>query len=96
MFKRYKVTCENCGKEDHIKVAEGNQVFFENHSFLSARYRPAGEWGFECTCGQDSRLAYEEKDNVDFLVQGSSPQVIERIKEALQAGNEKYFKMVEA
>ena len=96
MFKRYKVTCKHCGKEDHIKVAEGNQVFFENHTFLSARFRPDGEWGFECSCGQDSRLAYEEKDTAEMLMDGSSKELIKQKIKALKPGNEKLFKMAEA
>jgi len=51
------------------------------------------QWGFECgSCGNDSRLAVEERDQIAMLVKGAE-NTIKEIAQKLKKGNEKLFKM---
>jgi hypothetical protein len=92
-IKSYKVTCEQCGGSDTLKITDDNTVFYTNHvPIISARFRPDLQWGFECSCGQDSRVAIEEKDQLDMLVRGA-PQTVRQIARNLKRGNESKFRM---
>ena len=92
-FKTYKVTCKSCEGSDNLKITTENQVMYTNHTpIISARFRPDMQWGFECSCGNDSRLAIEEKDQIGILVQGA-PLTLSKIAKSLAAKNELRFNM---
>lgn len=96
--EKYRVTCRNCKGSDIIRfVNQGNQthVFYTNHvPIIAARYRPDLKWGFECgNCGNDSRLAYEERNNLKVLVRGASESALEAIAKNLKRKNEDNFSM---
>lgn len=93
-YKSYKVTCEKCGGSDILKVTVDRQVFYkEALPIISARFRPDMKWGFECICGQDSRVAPEEKDQLPMLVKNGSESAIKAIAKALTPKNELKFRM---
>lgn len=95
-FKTYKVTCQACKGEDIIKITDSNQVFYTNHvPIIAARLRPDMNWGFECQCGNDSRLAPEEKDQIGFLVQAPK-MTLAKMTRNLTTNNELKFRMVPA
>lgn len=92
-YKTYRVTCLSCKGHDDLKVTNDNKVFYTNHTpIISARFRPDMNWGFECMCGNDSRLAIEEKNQLKTLVRGSEHS-IKRLARTLTRGNELKFKM---
>lgn len=93
-FKSYKVTCEKCEGSDVLKITDNNQVFFTNHTpIIAARYRPDMNWGFECLCGQDSRIALEEKDSLQTIVKNASHKTIEDLAKSLMPKSELKFRM---
>lgn len=94
----YKVTCLNCKKSDTLFIDDNNHVVLDYQGkfltpFRSFRWRPDLIWGFECTCGQDSRLAPEEKSDIGKLVQGD-PVGIEKVIQSLKTPAQSKFKMV--
>lgn len=93
----YIVTCQKCKGKDTLKISSpDNTVFYTNHvPIISARFRPDGNWGFECQCGNDSRVAPEEKDQVEVLVRGGE-HAIDAIRKTLSAKNETKFNMAVA
>lgn len=91
-MQKYVVTCEGCKGHDTLTISPQGQVFYEEQvPIISARFRPDGKWGFECTCGQDSRISPEEK-NWEKLVRGSE-HAIAVIKKSLTPKNELKFRM---
>lgn len=92
---KYRVICQKCGGSDELSITPDRKVFYKEHTpIISSRYRPDMKWGFECTCGQDSRISPQEKDQVEKLVKGGE-HTIEAIKKTLTSKNELKFKMVE-
>lgn len=91
---QYKVVCKKCGGSDILKITRNNEVFYTNHTpIIAARYRPDMKFGFECMCGNDSRIAPEEKDNIPFLVKNADPKTIAEIANSLVPKNENKFVM---
>lgn len=92
--KSYKVTCEKCRGSDVIKISPNNLVEYTEHTpIISARFRPDMNWGFECLCGQDSRIAPEEKDKLEILVKNASVDMIKEIAKSLTPKNNLKFRM---
>lgn len=90
------VACTRCKGSDELVISEANQVFYTKHTpIIAARLRPDDKWGFECACGNDSRISVLEKDQVDILLKGSSEGIVERIKKTIKQGNENNFSMKE-
>lgn len=93
MSKNFKVTCSKCGGQSRLSIDQGNRVTYQDHlPIIAARFRGDKKWGFECTCGNDSRLCIEEKKDLGMLVQGSGG-TIDKIKKSLSAKNERLFTM---
>jgi hypothetical protein len=91
--KKYLVTCEKCGGHDELTITQDRTVFYKEHTpIISARYRPDMNWGFECVCGQDSRVAPQEKNQLNKLVKGGEHS-LEAIANSLTPKNELKFKM---
>jgi hypothetical protein len=92
--KAYKVTCEKCKKSDVLKITPDRMVMYTEHlPIISARFRPDMNWGFECICGQDSRVAPEERDQLEMLVKNSTPNMIKEIAKSLTPQNNLKFRM---
>jgi hypothetical protein len=90
----YRVTCEKCGGSDVLKITSDRTVFYTEHTpIIAARFRPDMHWGFECLCGQDSRIAPEERDSLDVLIKNASESTIKVIAKSLTAKNELKFRM---
>lgn len=90
---KYTVTCQKCGGHDELSITHDRTVFYKEHApIISARYRPDLNWGFECTCGQDSRVAPEEKDQLNKLVRGGEYSIAQ-IAKSLTPHNELKFSM---
>jgi hypothetical protein len=60
--------------------------------FMAARWRADENWGFQCSCGNDSRIAKKEEHFLSQLVQGT-PMAIEEIKASLRISDNKKFAM---
>lgn len=91
--KSYIVTCRGCGGKSRLKVVSDRDILYVDHTpIIACRMRPDAKWGFECICGNDSRLAPEEKDDIHLLVQGAG-HVIDRILKTINIKPETKFKM---
>lgn len=87
-MKRYKVTCLKCKESDVLTIDERQHYVSDYEGklktpFRAFRWRPDMRWGIECSCGQDDRLAPQEANDVDKLVDGD-PISIERIVQGLK------------
>lgn len=91
--KNYKIVCRKCKGVSRLAIMNGKDVLYKDHTpIISARLRPDMKWGFECQCGNDSRVAPEEKEDLNFLVQGGEHS-IKRIAASLVPKNENKFLM---
>lgn len=94
-MERYQITCLKCKQSDNILIS-GQGVLYEkgaNTPLLAARLRGDGKYGFQCTCGADSRLCIEEADDFNKLVYGS-PMGIDVLKAQLLKRTKEPFRMV--
>jgi hypothetical protein len=90
---KYTVTCEKCGGHDELSITKDRTVFYKEHTpIISARFRPDMNWGFECICGQDSRVAPEERGVLDKIIRGGEHAIAE-IAKSLTPHNELKFRM---
>jgi hypothetical protein len=92
--KNYVITCRKCGGKSKIRIMNGRDVLYIDHTpIIACRFRPDLKWGFECLCGNDSRLAAEEAKDVGVLVSNSSEGVIDRILKTVKVKPELKFRM---
>lgn len=97
---KYKITCKKCNKEATVNIAQvphmPPRVQYDGGfgtNLLAGRFRTDMQWGWECTCGNDSRLAPSERDQAKTLVSGT-PQKIQEIIAGLKIPkNEECFIM---
>lgn len=106
--KKYNVTCLKCKKTNEVVITEVRANEFaidlnnyhkrhpENVAIISGRYRGDMQFGWECMCGNDSRVARDEFQDISKLVINGSKQAIEKITNSLKITDSKKFKMVEA
>lgn len=95
--QKYAVTCLQCKQTALISVLGDTQVMYIDHlPIIACRLRPDMKWGFECRCGNDTRLAPQEKPQADMLVAGATPGVVERIVASATEKPELKFKMEKA
>ena len=69
-FKTLVINCGNCKAQRKIRListAAGETIDWlesddnANHPIVSARKRLDGQWGFQCTCGNNDLLTDQEK-----------------------------------
>lgn len=93
----YLVTCLKCKDEARIRILPGNQVMYIDHTpIIACRFRGDLKWGFECVCGNDSRLAREEKDDAPVLMQQGDSRALDKLVKSLNTKDENKFRMVGA
>lgn len=94
---RYRVTCKQCKKSSLLNILDEKTVMYIDHvPIIAARLRGDLKWGFECLCGNDSRLAPQEKDQATMLMSGISKERVEAIAERLEKKPYQRFSMVQA
>lgn len=87
----YIVICKKCLGKSRLGIVGGQTVIYTDHTpIIAARLRPDMKWGFQCMCGQDSRVSNSESDQVDVLVQGGA-HAIDAIKDSLKIKDEDKF-----
>lgn len=96
-MKKYQVTCLHCEESDVLTIDDDNHILMYNHKvmlspILSARWRGDNSWGFQCSCGNDNRLAAAEAEKFDELVKGD-PFSVERIRQSLKVPDDEQFVM---
>lgn len=92
--KNMLVTCNECRGQARIKIVDTDKVMYIDHTpIIACRFRPDLKWGFECTCGNDTRLAPEEAPNAYSLIASADPGLVDRIVSAVTAKPEAKFKL---
>ncbi len=96
--QKYNVTCLKCKRSAKINVIDETKMMFIDHvPILAARFRGDLKFGFECMCGNDSRIAREEKDDIEMLVVTSDPMVketaVKRLADSLLIEDKLKFRM---
>lgn len=62
------IHCLECDKDvAKVEFRDGVIMYRGLMGLLSARLRFDGNWGFQCSCGNDSRLAQTEKGLITSL-----------------------------
>lgn len=80
-----------------IQIINDTQVMYIDHTpIIACRLRGDMKWGFECICGNDSRLAYEEKEQAPSLLLQGSKAELDKLIASLKIIDEKKFRMVQA
>ena len=92
-MSQYLVKCKKCKKENVITINDNKVEYPENNTLLSARFRADMQWGFECLCGNDTRLCKQELEVTNVQVKGSSKEVVEAVIDNLKATPDDSFIM---
>ena len=91
--KKYVITCLKCKGQSRINIIDNQTVMYVDHiPIIACRLRGDLQWGFECQCGNDSRLARQEVGQIDMLVQGGA-HAIEKLTKSLKVKDKLKFKM---
>lgn len=69
-MEKYRIICKNCSAERQVQImstAIGKRIDWmesaknATHPIVSGRERLDGQWGWQCTCGNDDLLTTQEK-----------------------------------
>ena len=60
---------------------------------ISARKRKDLKWGFECMCGNDTRMCKQEFPEAPILLKGSSGDVMTRVIDNMKQSDDDSFVM---
>jgi hypothetical protein len=89
----YLITCLKCRGSSRLSILNDKDVVYKDQSpIIACRLRGDLKWGFECICGNDSRIAGSEKDNFAQLIKGTKDK-IKAIADALNIKDEDKFIM---
>ena len=106
-MKKYLVKCLKCKGSNVASITEVRPNDFyldlnedhkrhpDNIHIISGRYLADMQFGWECICGNDSRLAREEFSNVEKLMVNGGKQAIQKITNSLKIEDKKKFLIVE-
>jgi hypothetical protein len=93
----WAITCQKCKGRSRIRIVNGRDVLYLDHTpIIACRLRPDTKWGFECMCGNDTRLAPQERHDAGLLIANAEESVVKRIVKAATATPERNFEMVPA
>lgn len=103
--KSHRVTCLKCKGSNIARITpvgpnaymiDLNKDHEENPKeihIISGRFRTDLEFGWECMCGNDSRVARQEFQNIDKLVINGGESAIKKITDSLKITDQKKFKV---
>lgn len=93
-IENYAVTCLKCKKTSRLAIVNGTHIQYKDHlPIISSRLRGDMQWGFECACGNDSRVALQERKDIPMLVQNGGKEAIEQITESLKKSDKSKFRL---
>lgn len=77
-MKKYNVYCQSCEKMIGLIGIQPNGIvrYFDSLGIVSSRQRFDKTWGFQCSCGNDSRLANAERG----ILAAAPPTMAEMLK----------------
>ena len=91
---KFRITCKHCDGSDILNLVSPQTVFFERHTpIIAARFRGDLQWGFQCTCGADSRLARSELAQADKLIVGPNKMTVDIVAQNISKNETEPFLM---
>jgi hypothetical protein len=94
--QEFTVTCINCKGKSRVAIQDEKFItYIDETPIISARYRKDLKWGFECICGNDTRLCNEELYDMQNQVEvkGSSQATVEAVIDRMKQSREDSFIM---
>jgi hypothetical protein len=94
--QEFTITCTNCKGKSRVVVKDEKFIeYIDETPIISARYRKDLKWGFECICGNDTRLCKEElfDSEAQVKVKGSSQATVEAVIDRMKQSSEDSFIM---
>lgn len=92
--QNYKITCNKCGNSSRVTIINDAKIDYIDHTpIISARLRRDMQWGFECMCGNDTRIAKQEMSTAHSLIQGSSQQTVDAVIDKIKQSDDDTFIM---
>lgn len=95
--EKYEITCNKCKKSSKVQIVNDTQVMYIDHTpIIASRLRSEGgsmKWGFECMCGNDSRMSKDEVGEIDMLLQNASDMMKSKMVKNSKADSGTRFKM---
>lgn len=91
-----KITCKQCKRSSRVRFKNDQYIeYIDTTPIISARKRKDLKWGFECLCGNDSRMCKLELARADELLKGSSKEVMQRVIDNMKVTDDDSFVMTE-
>lgn len=91
----YEITCQKCQGQAVIEVDDTQKLikrWVKVVPIISARYRLDYQWGFQCTCGNDTRLSPQENRVIKDKV-APNPKDIAKVTANLEVDENNQFIM---
>lgn len=94
-YKVYDVKCKSCGNTNRVGIDHSNNRidWINAEPIVSGRLRFDGEWGWECTCGNNDILTTEENKYWQNKNTQPQPKEMKKILDELKPHKAK-FEMV--
>lgn len=95
--EKYEITCNGCKKSSKVQIVNDTQVMYIDHTpIIASRLRNEGgtmKWGFECMCGNDSRMSKDEVGDIHMLLQNTTEMTRNKMVKNSKADMGNRFKM---
>lgn len=92
----YQVQCKTCKGKSKLNIGDDGLVtYVDQMPIISSRFRKDLAWGFECLCGNDTRLCKEELTGTPVEIKGSSKQVVDAVIDRMKLTPDDSFIMTE-
>lgn len=96
MDKPYSITCKQCNGTAKVTIKDDQFIdYIDTTPIISARKRSDLKWGFECICGNDTRLCKEELEHPTDFVKSDSVQTMNGVIDRLRQSSDDSFVMTE-
>lgn len=92
---KYTISCTQCKGSSRVEINGEHIKYIDTTPIISARYRRDLKWGFECICGNDTRMAKSEFGDAPTLLKGSSGEVMARVIDKMRESTDDSFIMQE-
>lgn len=81
---RYTVTCSQCGGTSRVEIDSQDRVYwFDTDKVISARKRLDGQWGWQCSCGNNDIMTDQESRVIQNQA-NPKPEEIDQIVKNLE------------
>lgn len=92
---KYQITCKKCKQEAVVEIDDRKHLITQWVKYvpiISGRFRLDMQWGWECLCGNDTRLSKQEAREIKNYV-NPDPKDIATVTKNLEIVPDRQFKM---